>query len=182
MFGGLLIGLLLDLPFLSRPNRARLGWVFLLVTGMAIWGGGYAFQQWQNDRIAKGLVQDIDYKQGSLSVGPIFLYIFYGAYDALWQGFVYWLIGTESNSSARAATLVGAYKTFQAAGGAMSWRVNAIGTSPNAQLGMNWGLCIGSLIIVLPTVLTVAKTTTAEAEAGYNAPVQDRKSPDDEET
>ena len=59
MFGGLLIGLLLDLPFLSRPNRARLGWVFLLVTGMAIWGGGYAFQEWQNKRIAQGLVQDL---------------------------------------------------------------------------------------------------------------------------
>lgn len=179
MFGGLLIGVLLDLPFLSRPNRARLGWVVLLCTGMAIWGGGYAFQLWQNDRIAKGLVQDVDYKDGSISTGPIFLYIFYGAYDALWQGFAYWLIGTESNSSARAATLVGAYKTFQAAGGAMSWRVNALGTSPNAQLGMNWGLCIGSLIIVLPTVWTVANTTKVEEEAGYRPPVPEGKNADD---
>ena len=67
--------------------------------------------------MVQGLKQDIDYTQGDISTGPIFLYIFYGAYDALWQGFAYWLIGTESNSSAKAAVLVGAYKTFQATGG-----------------------------------------------------------------
>ena len=110
MFGGLFIGLLLDTPWLSRPNRARLGWVVVFVTGMVIWGGGLKFQLWENKRIAQGLVQDIDYTQGSLSTGPIFLYIFYGTYDALWQGFCYWLIGTESNSAARAAVLVGSYK------------------------------------------------------------------------
>lgn len=33
MLGGLIIGVLLDLPFLSRPNRARLGWAFLFTTG-----------------------------------------------------------------------------------------------------------------------------------------------------
>jgi hypothetical protein len=33
---------------------------------------------------------------------------------------------------------------------------------------MNWGLCIGSLIIVLPTVWTVADQTTVEAEAGFD--------------
>lgn len=167
MLGGMLIGFLLDLPWLERPGRARLGWVFLLVTGMAIWGGGYAFELWQEDRIGRGLKQDIDYTQGSISTGPIILYIFYGAYDALWQGFSYWMIGTESNSAGRAAVLVGAYKTFQATGGAMAWRVNAVGTSGRAQLGMNWGLCIGSLMIALPAVWTVSKTTAVEEEAGY---------------
>ena len=159
MLGGLFIGVLLDLPFLGRPTRAKLGWVVLFVTGMAIWGGGYAFQKWENRRLAAGLKQDIDYTQGSLSAGPIFLYIFYGAYDALWQGFCYWLIGTESNSTARAAVLVGAYKTFQATGGAMAWRINALHVAPMSQLAMNWGLSIGSLLIVLPTVWTVTQTT-----------------------
>lgn len=168
MLGGLLIGLLLDFPKLDRPARAKVGWAFLLVTGMAIWGGGYAFELWQEHRMAStGLRQDIDYTDSGVSVGPIFLYIFYGAYDALWQGYAYWLIGTESNSTARAAVLVGAYKTFQATGGAMAWRVNAVGTSGRAQLGMNWGLCVGSLIVALPTVWTVSKHTAAEEEAGY---------------
>ncbi|KIW71220.1 hypothetical protein PV04_03409 [Phialophora macrospora] len=159
MLGGLLIGVILDLPFHSRPMRARVGWVVLFVTGMSIWGGGYAFQKWQDRRLAAGFKQDIDYTQGSLSTGPIFLYIFYGAYDALWQGFCYWLIGTESNSTSRAAILVGAYKTFQATGGAMAWRINALHKSPMTQLGMNWGLSMGALAIVLPTVWTVTTMT-----------------------
>lgn len=165
MLGGLLIGVLLDLPFLTRPARAKLGWVVLFFTGMAIWGGGYAFQKWQDHRVANGHKQDLDYTDGSLSTGPMFLYIFYGSYDALWQGFCYWLIGTESNSTARAAVLVGAYKTFQATGGAMAWRINALHTSPMTQLGMNWGLSMGALAIVLPTVWTVTMTTVVpEAE------------------
>ncbi|KAH9224994.1 major facilitator superfamily domain-containing protein [Leptodontidium sp. 2 PMI_412] len=165
MLGGLLIGVLLDLPFLTRPARAKLGWVVLFSTGMAIWGGGYAFQKWQDHRVANGHKQDLDYTDGSLSTGPMFLYIFYGSYDALWQGFCYWLIGTESNSTARAAVLVGAYKTFQATGGAMAWRINALHTSPMTQLGMNWGLSMGALAIVLPTVWTVTMTTVVpEAE------------------
>ncbi|KAJ8123715.1 hypothetical protein ONZ43_g398 [Nemania bipapillata] len=167
MLGGLIIGLILDMPWVSRSTRARIGWAVLIVTGLVIWGGGYAFQLWENKRIAAGHIQDIDYTEGNLSAGPIILYIFYGGYDALWQGFAYWLIGTESNSAARAAILVGAYKTFQAVGGAMAWRINALNTSALTQLGMNWGLCIGSLLIVLPTVWTVSNHTAVEAEAGY---------------
>jgi hypothetical protein len=173
MFGGLLIGIILDLPFFNRPTRARLGWVFLLTTGMAIWGGGYAFQKWQDRRIAAGHKQDIDYTSGSISTGPIFLYIFYGAYDALWQGFCYWLIGTESNSTARAAVLVGAYKTFQATGGAMAWRINALKVSPMKQLAMNWSLSMGALAIVLPTVWTVTERTLMEN--GEEVPIVETK-------
>lgn len=51
----------------------------------------------------------------------------------------------------------------------MAWRVNALHAPAFTQLGMNWGLCIGSLIIVLPSVWTVADRTTVEAEAGFDA-------------
>lgn len=36
MFGGLLMGLLLDLSFLDRRQRARLGWLALFIIGMTI--------------------------------------------------------------------------------------------------------------------------------------------------
>jgi hypothetical protein len=36
MFGGLLMGLLLDLPFLDCRQRARLGWLALFIIGMTI--------------------------------------------------------------------------------------------------------------------------------------------------
>ncbi|KAL1896103.1 hypothetical protein Sste5346_004843 [Sporothrix stenoceras] len=169
MVGGLVMGWILDMPGIkvSRPTRARIGWAVLFVTGMAIWGGGLAFQKWAEKRLASGHKQDIDYTEGKIATGPIFLYIFYGAYDALWQSFCYWLIGTESNSAGRAAVLVGAYKTFQSTGGAMAWRINALGKSGMTQFIMDWSLCMGSLAIVLPTVWTVTAHTTLEQEAGF---------------
>ncbi|KAJ6786176.1 hypothetical protein PWT90_00738 [Aphanocladium album] len=168
MAGGLLIGLILDLPMLSRPNRARLGWFFVFATGMIIWGGGYQFQLWQDKFFAEGGKQTLDFKDSKKAVGPMFLYIFYGLYDALWQGFAYWLIGTESNSTSRAAVLVGMYKGLQAAGAAVAWRLNALHLAPMKQLAMDWGLCIGSLIVVLPMVLTISDKTVAEEEAGFS--------------
>lgn len=113
MVGGLVMGMLLDISRLNRRQRAWLGWGFLLVTGMSIWGGGYAFQKWETKRLEAGLDHDIDYKDSSISVGPIFLYIFYGAFDAFWQSYAYWIIGTLSNSAAVTAIIVGCYKTFQ---------------------------------------------------------------------
>ena len=168
MVGGLLIGVILDLPMLNRRWRGVLGWTTLFVTGMAIWGGGYAFQVWSDRRQAKGLKQDIDYTHGSLSAGPIMLYIFYGGYDSLWQSFCYWMIGASSNSPRRTAILVGAYKAFQAAGGAMAWRINALGRPAMTQFAMNWGLCMGTLVVALPSVLSVSitnDTTTVESVA-----------------
>jgi hypothetical protein len=47
----------------------------------------------------------------------------------------------------------------------MAWRINALHKSPMSQLAMNWGLSMGALAIVLPTVWTVTTTTLApEAE------------------
>ena len=47
IFGGLIIGLVLDMPKVSRPMRAKVGWALLFTAGMAIWGGGYVFQKWK---------------------------------------------------------------------------------------------------------------------------------------
>ncbi|KAI7975401.1 hypothetical protein EIK77_006357 [Talaromyces pinophilus] len=164
MLGGLIMGCLLDMPWLTRRWRAVAGWVTLFVTGMVVWGGGYKFQLWSTHRIAHGLKQDIDYMNGSLSAGPMILYICYGAYDALWQSFCYWLIGAQSNSPARTAILVGAYKTFQATGGAMAWRINALKKTAMTQFAMDWGLCIGSLLIAIPTVWAITSTNVGEED------------------
>jgi hypothetical protein len=58
-----------------------------------------------------------------------------------------------------AAVLVGAYKTFQATGGAMAWRIIALNRPALTQLGMNWGLSIGTLLIAIPVIWTVTETS-----------------------
>lgn len=177
MLGGLIMGFLLDMPWLTRRWRAIAGWITLLVSGMVIWGGGYKFQEWSTYRIAHGQKQDIDYTNGSLSAGPMILYICYGAYDALWQSFCYWLIGAQSNSPARTAILVGAYKTFQATGGAMAWRVNALKKSAMTQFAMDWGLCIGSLVVAIPTVWAITSTNVGAEEDVDAGEKEDEKQP-----
>lgn len=88
--GGLFIGFLLDLPWLSRPNRAKLGYGVILVTGFSIWGGwsefiisarhrtpkfplhlgGLAFQRWNN---ATGKKQWLDFSDSQTFIGPFWL-------------------------------------------------------------------------------------------------------------
>ena len=57
----------------------------------------------------------------------------------------------------------------------MAWRVNAQHKSAMTQLGMNWGLCIGALVVVLPTVWTVTRETKVEDERGGVQVVSDTK-------
>lgn len=109
--------------------------------------------------MSSGLKQDIDYTAGSVSTGPIFLYIFYGAFDAFWQSYCYWLMGARSNDPAVVAVLVGAYKTFQSTGGAMAWRINALEKPAMTQFAMDWGLCMGALVVAVPAVLAVTRTS-----------------------
>lgn len=61
----------------------------------------------------------------------------------------------------------------------MAWRLNALHTDPMTQLGMNWGLCIGSLIVVLPSVLAVKNKTEVEDEAGATRQSVDHKTEQD---
>ncbi|CAK7212075.1 hypothetical protein SEUCBS140593_001388 [Sporothrix eucalyptigena] len=159
MFGGLLMGFVLDWARLGgRPRRALVGWAVLFAAGMAVWGAGFKFQVWAEDRLARGLKQDIDYTQTSLAAGSMLLYFFYGAYDALYQGFCYWIIGAQSHSPTVNAVIVGTYSALKPAGGAMAWRINAEGVSTRTQFAMNWGLTIASLVVAVPSVLSVRKS------------------------
>ncbi|KAF8896027.1 major facilitator superfamily domain-containing protein [Infundibulicybe gibba] len=153
MFGGLLIGFLLDLKYLSRPQRAILGYVVVFVTGFAIWGGGLAFQRWEN---STGKHQWLDLSNQKHTLGRSgCTYFFYGSFDAFWQSYCYWLMASLADSPQMAAKFVGLYKTFQATGGAVAWRINALGFSPLRQLTINWALLGGALLFAIPTVLSI---------------------------
>ncbi len=129
MFGGVFMGFVLDSGCFRRPARALIGWLLLLVSGMAVWGGVYQFQLWNDARMSHGRKQDIDYLDGKKFLGPMFLYICYGVYDSFWQAFCYWINGAQSHSPVVNAVVVGAYSALKPAGGAMAWRINAEGYS-----------------------------------------------------
>ncbi|ANB15778.1 hypothetical protein AWJ20_3422 [Sugiyamaella lignohabitans] len=161
IFGGITMGALLDTRHLNRRKRALMGWAVLSIFGMVVWGGGYKFQLWSSKRILDGHKQDLDFTDKQ-AIGPMFLYIFYGMFDALWQAYSYWIIGTKSNAPVINAILVGAYKTCQATGGAMAWRLNALGMAPMSQLALNWALTMAALVCVLPGVYKITDSNVKE--------------------
>lgn len=86
MIGSGIAGFLLDFTYFRRTIRARGAWVALFVLTMAIWGGGYA---WQTGYTRNDIGRLLDWNSSGYA-GPMFLYMFYGAFDAIWQTCVYW--------------------------------------------------------------------------------------------
>lgn len=93
IIGALALGYMLDLEKFRRSVRAKAAWGFLLVMTFAIWGGGYAYAKlYTRDDVNILIHPDFvptDWATPGY-VGPMFLYMFYGLYDALWQATVYW--------------------------------------------------------------------------------------------
>jgi predicted MFS family arabinose efflux permease len=91
IIGAFIFGYTLDLQYSRRTVRAKASLIALFVLTMVIWGGGYVWQAKQDPRY---LTQDKNYHTTDWTddgyIGPMFLYIFYGFYDAAWQTCVYW--------------------------------------------------------------------------------------------
>lgn len=88
-------GYLLDVQGVRRSTRAKVTWVVLVILTFAIWGGGYAFEK-RYTRESVNVKLHPEWKAFDWSdsgyVGPMFLYIFYGFYDAAWQASIYWYV------------------------------------------------------------------------------------------
>jgi hypothetical protein len=91
--GAYVFGYALDYTKIRRTVRAKAAWVALMVLTMTIWGGGFAFQKGNT----RADVADKKHPNVTIYdwhtkgyVGPMFLYMFYGFYDAAWQTTVYW--------------------------------------------------------------------------------------------
>jgi hypothetical protein len=154
IIGAFVFGFALDIGRLRRTTRAKgaLGALFLIT--MVIWGGGYAWQSKQAERwvtSVKGFV-GVDFQDAGY-VGPMFLYMFYGFYDAAWQTCVYWFMGALSNSGRKAANFAGFYKGIQSAGAAIFWAIDSKGVSYMAEFASSWALLAASLLIASPVIL-----------------------------
>ena len=90
IFGALIFGYCLDIGRFSRSLRAKIVLCVLFVLTMVIWGGGYAFEKTYT-RAEIGLSSYVaeDWTDPAY-IGHMFLYMFYGFYDAAWQGSIYW--------------------------------------------------------------------------------------------
>ncbi|KAJ5287437.1 hypothetical protein N7478_003123 [Penicillium angulare] len=149
-----IIGPLLDVNTIRRSIRARWALGILFTLTMAIWGGGYAWQKkYTRETVAAKGFEPWDWKTPGY-VGPMFLYFFYGFYDAVWQGTVYWLMGALGNSGRKLANLAGFYKGIQSAGAAVMWALDGEHKLPYmSEFASNWALLCGSLVCAAPVIL-----------------------------
>lgn len=90
IFGALILGYALDTPRIRRSVRAKACLTMLFVVTLVIWGSGYAYEkQYTRATVTADDFVPTDWNTSGY-VGPMFLYIFYGLYDSLWQASVYW--------------------------------------------------------------------------------------------
>ncbi|KAL5337789.1 major facilitator superfamily domain-containing protein [Aspergillus crustosus] len=156
MVGAFLFGLILDLKFLKRPARAKLVWGLLFALTMGVWGGGYAFQRsYTRETVAR----DKDWEDSGY-IGPMFMYMFYGFFDAAFQTCAYWFMGSLSNNSRKLANYAGFYKGIQSAGAAGMWAMDFNGTSYMTMFASCWGLIGASLLIAAPVIFFRIKDHT----------------------
>ncbi|KAJ1338115.1 N-acetylglucosamine transmembrane transporter [Microdochium nivale] len=163
IFGAIFTGYALDFHKFRRTIRARASFFTLFALTMIIWGGGYAWQKNAADRattLTDEYVANAQDWSNPAYIGPMFLYIFYGFYDAVWQTSIYWYMGALSNSGRKTANMAGFYKGIQSAGAAIFWRLNGVGVSYNALFGATWGVCATSLLIAAPIIWSKIKDTT----------------------
>lgn len=166
IFGAVIFGFALDFSKVSRSTRARASFAVLFALTFVVWGGGYAWQKKQPLRSeSKLIVNKLDWTAGGeLYIGPMFLYIFYGFYDAAWQTSIYWYMGALSNSGRKAANMAGYYKGIQSAGAAIFWRLDSWEMEFMTEFAINWAILAGALLIAAPVIVMKIKDTTSLEE------------------
>ena len=157
ILGAFIFGYCLDIQSVRRATRAKILWGVLLALTMVIWGGGYVFQtSYTRAETSVMGYEKLDWTSDGY-VGPMFLYMFYGMYDAMWQTSVYWYIGSLTNNSRKVANFAGFYKGLQSAGAVITWRIDLASTPYMSELATCWGMMGASLLFAAPVVFTKIK-------------------------
>ncbi|KAK6455782.1 major facilitator superfamily domain-containing protein [Scheffersomyces xylosifermentans] len=178
MWGALIFGNILDLKYFKRSTRARIGWGIVFIAGMAIWGGGLKFQlTFEREDVSSSdpnvppRLTPIDFKDSNY-IGPMFLYMFYGMFDAIFQNLILWTLGALSNNPKKVALYAGFYKGIQSAGAAIVWRLDALEKPYMDMFASSWALVHGSLLIAAPLVLFSIKDHTNVEDDGMDQVVE----------
>lgn len=91
IIGAWIFGIFLDTTYFRRTTRAKICMGALFVLTCVIWGAGYDFQKGytrESTLLDENFVP-MDFTDSGY-VGPMFLYMFYGAFDSVWQTTSYW--------------------------------------------------------------------------------------------
>ncbi|KAF7331996.1 hypothetical protein MKEN_00079900 [Mycena kentingensis (nom. inval.)] len=165
--GSLIMASVLDRKNLTRRTRALIGWamVFVMVFVVHGWAMAYVHEYNRDSPIVTDPTLRIDFSEKRY-IGRVFLYIFFGLLDSMWQTTVYWMMGAMSNDPSKLAYFTGFYKSIQSVGSVGSWRIDAVKTPFINLFASTWALSGAGLLFALPMIyLRVKDTTELEDEA-----------------
>ncbi|KAG2237808.1 major facilitator superfamily domain-containing protein [Thamnidium elegans] len=143
----------------SRKTRAMYGNTLTLVIITALWIGAIIIQK----TFTRESVLLPDYVKIDVShsryPGLVVEYALFGFIDAVYQGFVYWLLGTMTNDTERAARYGGFYKTIQNAANAIANQLESTKVSYMTQLIVVFAINVVGLLLSYVVSLTVPDVT-----------------------
>jgi len=149
IFGSMFLGYcILDRSQYRRRTRAFTGWAIVTAMVFAVHIWGYMYQK---NYTRTNLPTQIDFKSSAYPAHA-WLYIFCGLLDAMWQTFVYWLLGAMSNDLAKLAVFTGFYKGLQSAGAAVAWHADAAKSPYMNMFISTWVLCAAGVFCALPMI------------------------------
>ncbi|KAL4070509.1 major facilitator superfamily domain-containing protein [Scleroderma citrinum] len=168
--GSLAIGsLVLDRAGFRRRSRAFAGWAILFVMVFIVNTWGYFYQRTYTRESVAASTQKMDIYDSKYPA-HVWLMIFCGVFDAMWQTTAYWLMGAMSNDPAKLAVFTGFFlerahfcvsdKSFQSAGAAGVWRADAVGIPYMNIFLSSWCLTAGGLLFALPMIYLRVKDRT----------------------
>ncbi len=160
----LVFGAFMDLKRFRRVTKAWAGLALVTVLVMVTNGAALYYQKdyTRADAAAATWVR-VDLDDGSNYARRLILYIFFGVTDAIWQNWIYWVMGALSNDASQLAHLVGLYKSCQSAGAAGVFRLDANKASYMVELAVTWALCAFAILCIIPAVYLHVKDHTEEA-------------------
>ncbi|GAA5824238.1 hypothetical protein JCM5353_000361 [Sporobolomyces roseus] len=142
-------GVAIDSKRFRRTQRAWGAFAFVMVLGMAVWGASYHYQK-QYTRATELVRIDID---DPGYAGRAALYFFMGCFDAVFQNYIYWIMGSLTNLPGSLSYLIGFYKGIQSAGAAGAYRADTNLQPFMSELATAWGLTTAALIFAIPVLL-----------------------------
>ncbi|KAI9889039.1 MAG: hypothetical protein M1814_006042 [Vezdaea aestivalis] len=153
ILGAFVFGYALDMQSVRRTTRAKIALFILFMITAGVWTGGYFFQTtYTRAQVTTKDYHKFDFKDSGY-LGPMFLYMAYGFFDAAWQTCVYWFMGALTNNGRKTAHFAGFYKGIQSAGAAVIFRLDTFGT-PYMDLFLScWCLLGGSLVLATPVII-----------------------------
>ncbi|KAI8380806.1 major facilitator superfamily domain-containing protein [Blakeslea trispora] len=165
ILGAGVFGWLLDWDRLGgRRQRAIVGNTVVIVCLVSSWIGCIFVQQ----KFTYASVKEPGFQQTDVYTpgfaGYTILYAVFGFVDAVYQGFIYWLLGTMTNDTERAARYGGFYKTVQNAAAAIAAQVDAIHTPYMTQLYINLVIEGVGLLLAYVVCLQVSDVTVEQVD------------------